>query len=91
MKTIYKYAIEIEDEQDVMLPHRARILAIQEQKGSVYLWAIVDMSNKDEVRKIALRGTGHDCENLDDCAYISTFQISGGNLVFHAFERKSSG
>lgn len=84
MRTIYKYPLLILDEQEIEMPDSANLLAVQMQNGQPCLWAHVDHSLPMVVRKIAIRGTGHPADNLG--RYISTFQMKGGELVFHAFE-----
>lgn len=82
---IWKFPIELTDIQLVELPAGAKMLDIQVQHGSLCLWALCDENAPKKKRKIAIYGTGHDVlENL--VAYISTFQLSGGVLVYHAFE-----
>ncbi len=83
-QTVYKYSLRIDDEQMVLLPEQARILAVQVQNGRPCLWALVDTALPAEPRKILIRGTGHDAAGVG--RYISTFQMQGGALVFHAFE-----
>ncbi len=83
MKTIYKYEIPIDDEIVLRLPVGFEILDIQTQRGTPQMWALVDTTAPTEERHFWLRGTGHDCEGLFN--HLGTFQISGGNLVFHLF------
>lgn len=84
MKTVYKYPLRILDEQEVEMPDSANLLTVQMQNGQPCLWALVDTSNPMVLRKILIRGTGHVAEKVG--RYISTFQMQGGALVFHAFE-----
>jgi hypothetical protein len=44
-------------------------------------WSAADL----EDREIIIHGTGH-LVPRDDLSHISTFQLMGGTLVFHAFE-----
>jgi len=85
---IYKYELEVMDNQNLRLPIGAKILTVQSQNGKPCLWALVDISAETEVRHIEIFGTGHPV--LSDMGtsreYISTFQMHGGQLVFHAFE-----
>ena len=39
-KKIYKYPLEVQDEQVVMLPTGAKILTVQSQKDRPCLWAL---------------------------------------------------
>lgn len=99
MHAIHKYQVAVEDEQRVRMPKGARILDVQAQGPFPCIWAIVDTEAELEERRFAVRGTGHE---LDDelatatigtsggnghARYIGTFQLHGGNLVFHLFER----
>lgn len=89
MKTIHKYTLETTDKQTVKLPKDAEILTIKTQFDEPQLWALVDVENELEERTIEIFGTGHDvyCDMAFERKYISTYQLSGGNYVFHAFER----
>jgi len=84
MKVIYKYELAVLDHQQVSLPNGYEILTVQMQHGKPFLWAKVDPERSAYEVKIIIRGTGH--LFLDnDLKYISTFQMHGGDLVFHAF------
>lgn len=82
--TIYKYAIEVTDQQTVSMPAGADILTAQVQHGQVCLWARVDPLAAITQRKIRVAGTGHPVAS--EWAYIATVQLAGGGLVFHVFE-----
>lgn len=86
MKTIYKYAIDVTDEQIVKLPANARILTVQVQGGTPCIWALVD-TNEVLIEDVTIRvhGTGHPIDDSDNLDYIGTFQMHGGSLVFHVF------
>lgn len=83
-QTIYKYPFRIDDEVEIEMPVGATLLTVQIQHGQPCLWALVDPVKSEERRKILIRGTGHDAPGVG--RYISTFQMQGGALVFHAFE-----
>ncbi len=86
IKKIYKYPIVIQDEQVVLLPTGAKILTIQSQMDTPYIWALVNptMPN-DQAVTIRIFGTGNTIKDSDRLEYIGTFQMLGGRLVFHAF------
>ena len=90
-KSIFKYTLETTDKQVVKLPKEAEILTIQTQFEEPQLLALVNPENEPEERTIEIFGTGHPvhCDMGVDRKYISTYQLSGGNYVFHAFERLS--
>ena len=87
MKKIFKYPLETIDTQFVELPLGAEILTTQMQGNQLCLWAMVN-SSPDAIKKnrrIEIIGTGNPVPT-GDLKYISTFQMLGGGLVFHAFE-----
>jgi len=88
MKRIFKYGIPPTDHFELVLPLNAEILTFQSQKGSFYIWAIVEEGSNDEKRYFRLAGTGHDLTGdfPKIKKYIGTAQIADGGLVFHLFE-----
>lgn len=86
---VYKYELEITDEQTIRLPFNAEILTIQMQRDKCCLWALVDPRNELEERTICIHGTGHPIPDGVRLKHISTFGIIHLGLIFHAFEKKS--
>lgn len=87
MKKIYKYPIEIQDEQVVLLPTGAKILTVQTQGGKACLWAMVNPTIPNDMAvTIRIFGTGHTIQDADRLEYIGTIQMCGGALVFHVFK-----
>lgn len=87
MKTIYKYPIEITDEQIILMPAGAIMLTVQVQNGNPFIWAMVDTEARMEDVPIRVHGTGHPICESSNLEYIGTFQsMYGGNLVFHVFK-----
>lgn len=88
-KTIYKYPLEIVDEQVVLLPTGAKILTVQTQMDKPCIWAMVNPTAPNNMAlTIRIFGTGHTIKDSDSLEYIGTFQIYGGRLVFHAFVQR---
>lgn len=88
-KTIYKYQLDIEDKQFIVLPKEAEILSVQVQNSIPCLWALVDPKEEHEERTFEIFGTGHPV-HYDmgvERKFIGTFQMRSGALVFHLFER----
>jgi len=85
---IWKFPLKVTDRQSIIMPKEAKILTIQNQNGSPCLWALVDPKAEKEDRTIEIFGTGHAIRYDMGVSrkYISTFQMEGGGLVFHAFE-----
>lgn len=88
-KTVYKYPLEIEDEQVVLLPTGARILTVQQQNNNIFLWALVNpTSTNAQAFTIRIHGTGHAISDSDELEYINTVQLYGGKLLFHVFVKR---
>lgn len=84
-KKIWKWNIDVVDRQELMIPAGAKILTVQPQSGGYSLWALCNEKMPKQPRQIAIYGTGIPMPS-DPGEYIATFQMYGGNLVFHAFE-----
>lgn len=87
-QTIWKYQVNPKITKFNM-PKGAEILTVQNQNGIPCIWALVNPENEEEERYFEVFGTGHDVP-VDigiERKYINTFQLEGGSLVFHLFER----
>lgn len=82
-KKIYKYKLELTEEQIVNMPQGSKILSTQLQDGSICLWAMVDTEKPFKQRDIRIYGTGSKITDLDK--YIGTVQ--DGRYVWHVWER----
>ena len=84
MESIWKYTLEITDLQTVEMPSGAIILSVDNQDGSLCLWALVDTEAAKEEVCIEIIGTGNP-------VFSATRQFIGtvlmGSLVWHVFER----
>jgi hypothetical protein len=85
MRTIYKYPLQITDEQLVSMPAFAEILTVQLQDGKPVIWAYVETTASQDRRLIETFGTGNPITNQSERKYIGTYQLPDG-LVFHVFE-----
>ena len=65
---------------------RARVLCLQTQQGSPYIWALVDPSRNAEPRRFLLSETGQPINTGKTLSYVGTFQLEGGAVVNHLFE-----
>lgn len=87
-KEVWKFALN-PGENEVMMPNGAEVLSVQVQHNVPCLWALVDPEMQKEERTFEVFGTGHSIK-YDmgvERKYIGTFQLDGGYLVFHLFER----
>jgi hypothetical protein len=81
MKTIWK--LRLTTDNVFQVPVGAQILSVQEQGGSIRLWALVDPDAVTEARRFSIYGTG--CPLPDrPMTHLGTVQVSG--FVWHAFE-----
>ena len=86
MKTIWKYPLELKDEQIIEVPVSSEFLHVGLQNDKICLWALVNSnSNYPLVKKtILIRGTGHDIGGYyTKKDYIGTVQQ--GQFVWHVF------
>lgn len=86
MKTVYKYPLEITDEQTILLPSSAKPLHVATQCGDLHLWALVDTDAPIVPRKFRIHGTGHQIHDADRLSFIGTLMMHDRQLVFHVFE-----
>lgn len=83
---IYKYQLETTDVQQIQMPQGSEILCIQTQEETPYIWALVDPNATVTKRTFEIFGTGHNVPENANRKYIGTYQLQGGQLVFHCFE-----
>ena len=85
MSVIYKYPVDLTDDQQISMPVGAQVLTLQMQDRKPTIWALVNPDAPKEIRRFALFGTGHPFDP-SGLTYVGTFQTRG--LVFHLFEAK---
>lgn len=89
---IWKYSLRQQPVQSIQMPEGAKVLCVQTQGNQPNLWALVDEKKDPTVtRKFAVHGTGNPMADGDPGTYVGTFQLYGGDLVFHVFEVDSVG
>lgn len=82
--SIYKYVLEITDDQVISIPGPLELLSIQLQGGRLCLWAKVCVEAPLEKVPIRIVGTGHSFDDcLDGWQFLSTVQQ--GIYVWHVF------
>ena len=85
-KTIWKFPLNITDEQIVVMPKGSDLLSVQVQYGTPNLWALINNPcAPNESRRIFTLGTGHPAPN-DLGTYLGTYQTNGSALVLHVFD-----
>lgn len=86
MTKVFKFPLEISDEQKVLMPVGAKVLTVQVQNGVPCLWAECNPDAECVYRTFLIRGTGHPIDDNIEKEYIGTIQLYGGSLVLHVFE-----
>jgi len=91
-QAIWKFPLEIVDEQEIDMPIGAKIITVKNQNKKPCLWAICNVDSQYEKRKFKIYGTGHQ-HNLIEGDYIGSVQIyhdmpnnSLMQFVWHVFE-----
>lgn len=82
--TIFKYELMVTDVQAVSMPCGARVLCVQNQNGSMMLWAEVDAHAARVTRTFRVIGTGHDLPVTAALTYVGTVQRPP--FVWHVYE-----
>ena len=83
MKTIFKYAVEITDEQVVKMPKGAHALSAQIQNGQLCVWAMVDTESELVDRTVRIFGTGNPVDLNGMWQFLGTVQER--IFVWHVF------
>ena len=84
-QVIWKFNLELIDEQKVLMPIDPLILTVQMQGDNLCVWALVDpnLSKTNKMRTFYVVGTGHPVPK--NTRYINTVQEMGGKLIWHIF------
>jgi hypothetical protein len=88
MKAVWKYPLESQSFNVLTMPRGAKVLSCALQHGKLCLWALVEPSAPHEVREFGIFATGepiHDAE-ARQLKFVATFQVDGGDFIFHVFE-----
>ena len=87
MTSIWKFPIALDDHIEVQMPVGAKVLSVQVQRATICMWALVETEAKQERRRFCILPTGGAVYSYVG-QFIGTFQLAGGNLVFHLFEER---
>lgn len=58
-RVIWKFVLELKDEQQFEMPSGALIVSFQRQNGKMCIWCLVDPSIPMVFRTLRIHGTGH--------------------------------
>ena len=88
IQKIYKYELEVTDEQIIYMPQNRQILSVSVQNGKICVWAIVDILRVLKPTTFHIYGTGNTMPeidwNMEDRIFYGTVQLNG--FVWHIFE-----
>lgn len=90
-KTIWKYALEIETTNVILMPKGSEILSVELQNNKPFVWALVNPDEQNnETKIIKMFGTGEDVSNglTVNKRFLGTIQPieNGVAFAFHLFE-----
>ena len=91
MRTVYKYVLDVTDEQGIQMPVMAKILSVAEDhNGDLCVWAAVIPDNRKEEVLFRVIGTGNPISlgTLTGWQFLGTTVMSNG-LVWHVWYRQS--
>jgi len=94
MRTIWKYPVSADKQFSLDIPKGAQFLDVQTQGETPVMWFRVESENPPESWHFAVVGTGQptpDDAEGDDWWHLGTFQMFGGAMVWHLFQRNDWG
>ncbi len=81
---VWKYEIPLTaDATRLRMPDGAELLQVQDQRGAIVIWAIVDPSRPRVERTFRIIGTGHD---FDDSPLEYCGTVQQDVFAWHVFE-----
>jgi len=86
MEQIFKYPMQVTEEQTIEMPLGSQILTVQTQHEIPCIWAKVDPSKDMVDSRIRTFATGQLIPKNFHGKHIGTYQLKGGALVFHVFQ-----
>jgi hypothetical protein len=89
METIYKYPLKLTGEQTIEMPRGAEILSVQDQGGTICVWALVDTKSETKQYTFRIYGTGHElpeqCGMFERMIYAHVGSVQQDGFVWHVF------
>lgn len=85
--TVYKYPLQITDEQTVIMPKYPHYLTLQWVRGELCLYAVVKPDNPPSEHKFIIVATGQEIPNDYPLIYMGTVTQRDERLVWHVFEQ----
>jgi hypothetical protein len=91
-KTVWKYKLEVEDEQEVIIPADGEILCVQNQFDKAVMYVSTENPEGGWKRAVSIysvyTGEKWNVPDPDRTRYIGTLLFDQGDAVFHYFARE---
>ena len=81
---IFKYQLEIKDEQKIQMPKGATILSVAVQGGTICVWALANEVSVLVNRQFAIHGTGERVTHTLRKKFLGTVIMTP--FIWHVFE-----
>ena len=86
MKTIYKYRLELVDEQTISLPQHSVVLSAITQSDMIVVYVLADTAiTETQDTKFRIVGTGHNFDDHAEWKHLATVTTSHDRFVWHVF------
>ena len=86
MITIYKYELQVVDEQEIEMYDEYKLLSVIEQNGKIVVYALINTDSNPRYNvKFIMRGTGHNAEKAANLTFLGTVKLLNGLLIYHIF------
>ena len=88
---VWKYPLEITDEQTLHIPGFSKALSVQTQKDVLFqkdvlcLWVIANADEPSRAVGVRIVGTGCRFFGIPQESFVGTVQTNNGALVWHVF------
>jgi hypothetical protein len=83
MKTVYKYPLVIDAEQEVQMPGKPVLFKVGlDTQGHLCVWALVDPGHEKKAQRFFVVGTGH---SVPADAYLWIGTVPQGPFMWHVF------
>lgn len=84
-RTVWKYELDVTDEQKIELPVGAKLLHVGVQRGKPCLWAEVNPDAATAEHTIITVGTGHRLPDTN-VEHVGTYLLLDGDFVGHVYQ-----
>lgn len=84
---VYKFPLQIQDEQTITMPAFPHYLILRWVRGELCLYAVVNPDNSPTEHTFIIVGTGQDIPSDCPLIYLGTVTQRDEVLVWHVFEK----